>query len=156
MRVAGGAGEGEGVFGFHKPAGGIIISAMSVLAHGVDMVDCSRLERAVARHGDKFLQRVFTPTELDYCLGRKRCIEHLAGRFAAKEAVLKVLGTGWRFGISWKDIEVRNAPSGRPEVFLSGACSQIARDSGLEKILVSISHISTHAIASAVGSGGEK
>ncbi len=75
------------------------------------MVDCARLKESIDRHGERFMQRIFTPVELDYCRGKKRELEHLAGRFAAKEAVLKVLGTGWRSGISWTDIEVRNDPS---------------------------------------------
>ncbi|MGA2265025.1 MAG: holo-ACP synthase [Phycisphaerae bacterium] len=130
---------------------------MNVVAHGVDMVECARLAQMIERHGRKFLNRVFTPAELDYCLDKKRAVEHLAGRFAAKEAVLKVLGTGWRNGITWTDIEVRNHPSGQPQVKLTGRCRQIADDLGLASILVSISHIGTHAIASAIGSNdGEK
>ena len=124
---------------------------MKVISHGVDMVECRRLKEAIDRHGEKFLARVFTQAELDYCLGRKREIEHLAGRFAAKEAVLKVLGTGWRNGINWTDIEVRNAPSGQPSVILSGKCREVADKLGLSAILISISHIETHAIASAIG-----
>ena len=115
------------------------------------MVQCARLQSSVERHGRRFLERVFTGTELDYCLGRKRDIEHLAGRFAAKEAVLKVLGTGWRKGISWTDIEIRNAPSGQPSIHLSGRCRDIADALGMADILISISHIDTHAIASAIG-----
>ena len=115
------------------------------------MVDCNRLGKAIERHGEKFLSRVFTPAELEYCSGKKRRIEHLAGRFAAKEAVLKVLGTGWANGIQWTDIEIRNAPSGRPHVRLAGRCRQIADSLGLIGIVVSISHIHTHAIASAIG-----
>jgi len=125
---------------------------MGIIAHGVDMVDCERLGQAIERHGERFLQRVFTPAELAYCTGRKRVVEHLAGRFAAKEAVLKVLGTGWRGGVNWTDIEIHNAPSGQPYVKLSGRCLEIAEQLGLSRILVSISHIRTHAIASAVGS----
>ncbi len=130
-----------------------MIPAMSVLAHGVDMVDCGRLQQAIGRHREKFLHRVFTPAELEYSLGSKRETEHLAGRFAAKEAVLKVLGTGWRSGINWTDVEVRNAPSGQPYVTLSGRPLEIAQQLGITHILISISHIDTHAIASAVGCG---
>lgn len=126
---------------------------MDAIAHGVDMVECRRLAQCLERHGQKFLDRVFTPAEQDYCLGRKRRIEHLAGRFAAKEAVLKVLGTGWANGIRWTDIEVVNEPSGRPKVTLSGRCRQIADEIGLASVLLSISHIETHAIASAIGVG---
>ncbi len=124
---------------------------MNVIAHGVDMVDCKRLEESIGRHGRRFIDRVFTPAEQAYCLGKKREIEHLAGRFAAKEAVLKVLGTGWRDGIAWTDVEVRNAPSGQPKVHLSGKCKEVADEMGLASILLSISHIETHAIASAIG-----
>jgi holo-[acyl-carrier protein] synthase len=124
---------------------------MKVLAHGIDMVECSRIEEAIERHDQHFLERVFTPAELEYCLGRKRRIEHLAGRFAAKEAVFKVLGTGWTNGINWTDVEIRNDPSGQPRAFLSGRCRQIADEMGLTGIYISISHIGTHAIASAIG-----
>jgi len=124
---------------------------MNVVAHGVDMVDCARLKEMIDRHGERFLQRVFTRAELEYCRPRRRWVEHLAGRFAAKEAVLKVLGTGWRDGISWTEIEVRNAPSGQPSVTLTGRCGQVARGANVAKILISISHIETHAIASAIG-----
>jgi holo-[acyl-carrier protein] synthase len=120
------------------------------------MVDCTRLGEMIGRHGQRFLTRIFTPAELEYCRGRKREMEHLAGRFAAKEAVLKVLGTGWRNGICWTDIEVRNEPSGQPVVHLAGRCAEIAKANGLHKILISISHIETHAIASAIGVGPEE
>jgi len=124
---------------------------MNVVAHGIDMVECSRLEQIIRRHGQRFLTRVFTKTELDYCIGRKRQIEHLAGRFAVKEAVFKVLGTGWRTGINWTDVEVVNEPSGAPKVRLAGRCREVADELGLAGIIISISHITTHAIASAVG-----
>jgi len=91
---------------------------------------------------------------LAYCRGRKRELEHLAGRFAAKEAVLKVLGTGWTAGISWRDVEVRNERSGRPVVRLDGRCLQLSEEQGITEILISISHIETHAIASAIALGG--
>ena len=126
---------------------------MNVISHGIDMVDCSRLQASVDKHGQKFLDRVFTPVELEYCLGKKNHSQHLAGRFAAKEAVLKVLGTGWRNGIAWTDIEIRNEESGQPYVSLTGKCCEIAEGLGLVKVLVSISHIATHAIASAIGVG---
>lgn len=124
---------------------------MSVLAHGVDMVDCARLSASVEKHGAKFLDRVFTQYEQNYCNSRKIATQHLAGRFAVKEAVLKVLGTGWANGIAWTDIEVRNEPNGQPKVFLSNKPREIALDRGIGDILISISHIKTHAIASAIG-----
>ena len=128
------------------------VQRMNVVAHGVDLVDCKRLAEAIERHGERFLNRIYTPNELVYCRGRKREIEHLAGRFAAKEAVLKVLGTGWKDGIAWTDIDIGNTPSGKPVVRLSGQCRIIADQQGLSSILISISHIDTHAIASAIAS----
>ncbi|MCK5114437.1 MAG: holo-ACP synthase [Phycisphaerae bacterium] len=124
---------------------------MSILAHGIDMVDCHRLSASVEKHGAKFLDRVFTPHEQKYCTARKIATQHYAGRFAVKEAVLKVLGTGWANGIAWTDIEVRNEPNGQPKVYLSNKCSEIAQQLGIGNILISISHIETHAIASAIG-----
>jgi holo-[acyl-carrier protein] synthase len=122
------------------------------LSHGIDMVDCRRLRELIDRYGERFLHRIFSRRELEYCLGKKREIEHLSGRFAAKEAVLKLLGTGLRRGMSWTEIEILNEQSGQPRVHLSGRCRQIADERNLEEIVVSISHIETHAIASAVAS----
>ena len=136
---------------FRPSLGVSMIFSMSIAAHGVDMVACRRLQEVIDRHGERFLHRVFTERELAYCCGRKRQLEHLAGRFAAKEAVLKVLGTGWSGGTNWTDIEIRNLPSGQPQVFLSGRCREIADQKHLADISVSISHIETHAIASAIG-----
>ena len=124
---------------------------MNVVSQGIDMVECSRLQEMIDRHGERFLKRVFTSVERKYCKDKKRAIEHLAGRFAAKEAVLKVLGTGWRDGIAWTDIEVVNEPSGQPRIRLTGRCREIADTMRLSKVLISISHVSTHAIASAMG-----
>ena len=126
---------------------------MAPITHGIDIVDCTRLENAIARHGEHFLHRVFTEAELAYCCGRKREIEHLAGRFAAKEAVFKALGTGWVSGISWQDVEVCNNEAGRPHVNLSGRCKEIAGTLGIAGILISISHAGSCAIASAIGVG---
>jgi len=126
---------------------------MNVKAHGIDVVECSRLQHAIDRHGQRLLRRVFTEAELAYCRGRRREIEHLSGRFAAKEAVLKVLGTGWVSGISWTDIEVSNDQAGRPHLVLSGRCRELADALGLRDILVSITHTKTSAIASAIGLG---
>ena len=126
---------------------------MSVVSPGIDIVDCGRLAAIVERHGDRFLRRIFTPGELAYCRGRKREVEHLAGRFAAKEAVLKALGTGWRNGINWTDVEVVNAPSGQPGIRLAGRCREVADELGIARVLISLSHIETHAVASAIGVG---
>lgn len=106
----------------------------------------------VDEHGQRFLDRCFTPAEQAYChRNPKRLYEHLAGRFAAKEAVLKVLGTGWSGGISWTDIEILPEPSGQPRLTLTGRCKEVAAELGICRWHVSISHIETHATASAIG-----
>jgi holo-[acyl-carrier protein] synthase len=123
-----------------------------IVGHGIDIVETDRIHRMLEEHGQRFLDRCFTPAEQAYCAkNTKRRTEHLAGRFAAKEAVLKVLGTGWRGGIAWTDIEVLPEPSGRPIVKLSGECERIAAGLGISRWHVSISHIGTHATASAIG-----
>ena len=125
---------------------------MPILGHGIDIVETSRIARMLEEHGERFLTRVFTPLEQQYAAQNgKRKVERLAGRFAAKEAVLKVLGTGWRGGIAWTDIEIRPEPSGQPIVVLSGECERIATSIGIVRWHVSISHIETHATASAIG-----
>jgi holo-[acyl-carrier protein] synthase len=129
---------------------------MPILGHGIDIVETDRIRHSVQEHGDRFLDRVFTPGEQAYCASnRKRYFEHLAGRFAAKEAVLKVLGTGWRGGIAWTDIEILRDPSGQPRVLLVGECARIAAELGISRWHVSISHIETHATASAIGLRGD-
>jgi holo-[acyl-carrier protein] synthase len=125
---------------------------MSIIGHGIDLVEIARIRRLHEEHGKHFLDRVFTQAEQKYCADNpKRYFEHLAGRFAAKEAVLKVLGTGWRGGIAWTDIEVTRNPSGQPGIALTGECARIAENLGIKAWLVSLSHIETHATASAIG-----
>lgn len=127
---------------------------MQILGHGIDLVETARLRKLVEAHGDHFLDRCFTPTEQAYAASnKKRYYEHLSGRFAAKEAILKVLGTGWRHGIAWTDMEIANAVSGQPHVKLTGECEKIARELGIKSWMISISHIETHATASAIGLG---
>ncbi len=125
---------------------------MSIIGHGIDIVETSRIRRLYYEHAERFLDRVFTPREQEYCKANpKRFYEHLAGRFAAKEAVLKVLGTGWRGGIAWTDIEIVKDVSGQPGVQLTGECARIATGLGISRWHVSLSHIETHATASAIG-----
>jgi holo-[acyl-carrier protein] synthase len=125
---------------------------MPILGHGIDLVETARIRRLCEQHAEHFLDRVFTPAEQAYCSANpKRYFEHLAGRFAAKEAVLKVLGTGWRGGISWTDIDITKNPSGQPGIHLTGECARIAKEMGIKRWHLSISHIETHATASAIG-----
>lgn len=123
---------------------------MRIIAHGIDLVDCPRIEQMVERHGDRFVNRVFTAAERAYASKNKNEMEKLAGRFAAKEAILKLMGTGWRGKIAWTDIEVINNAVGQPEVTLSGEVRKIADGLGIEHISVSITHTANFAIASAV------
>lgn len=123
---------------------------MEIIAHGIDLVDFPRIEKMVDQHGDRFLNRVFTKTEQNYANGNKNKMEKLAGRFAAKEAILKLMGTGWRGKIKWTDIEVINDKLGRPEVTLTGEVEKIAQNLGIKHISVSITHTANFAIASAV------
>ena len=123
---------------------------MAIVAHGIDLVDFPRIEEMVGRHGSRFLDRVFTAAEQSYADANRNGMEKLAGRFAAKEAVLKLLGTGWRGKIAWTDIEVVNSETGRPVVNLSGEVKKIADGLGIGQISVSITHTANFAIASAV------
>ena len=123
---------------------------MQIVAHGIDLVDCPRIEQMVQRHGERFLKRVFTDTERAYAKANRNEVEKLAGRFAAKEAILKLMGTGWRGKIAWTDIEVVNNPAGQPEVTLSGEVKIIADGLRIKQISISITHTANFAIASAV------
>ena len=123
---------------------------MEIVAHGIDLVDCPRIEAMVERHGRRFIERVFTASEQAYAEANKNGTEKLAGRFAAKEAILKLMGTGWRGKIAWTDVEVINNSSGQPEVTLSGEVEKIAGKLGIKHISVSITHTANFAIASAV------
>lgn len=123
---------------------------MEIVAHGIDLVDCARIEEMVARHGERFVQRIFTAAEQAYAEANKNKIEKFAGRFAAKEAILKLVGTGWRGKIAWTDIEIINNSSGQPEVTLGGEVEKIADKLGIKHISVSITHTANFAIASAV------
>jgi len=123
---------------------------MEIVAHGIDLVDCPRIEAMVERHGERFVQRIFTAAERAYAEANKNKIEKLAGRFAAKEAILKLVGTGWRGKIAWTDIEIINNSSGQPEVTLDGEVKKIADKLGIKHISISITHTANFAVASAV------
>lgn len=128
---------------------------MKIVAHGIDLVDCPRIEDMVQRHGGRFVNRVFTQREQAYAHANKNTIEKFAGRFAAKEAILKLLGTGWRGKIAWTDIEVVNNSAGQPDVTLRGEVKAIADKLGIEHVSVSITHTANFAIASAVALTGK-
>ena len=87
---------------------------MDILGIGTDIVECPRIGKMIEQYGELFLRRIYTPREIRYCQARKHAIEHFAGRWAAKEAILKAMGTGWSRGIAWTDIEVRTGARGSP------------------------------------------
>jgi holo-[acyl-carrier protein] synthase len=123
---------------------------MEIIAHGIDLVDFPRIEQMIERHGDRFVNRVFTAAEQAYARANRNTVEKYAGRFAAKEAVLKLVGTGWRGKIAWTDIEVVNNSAGQPQVTLSGEVKDIADRLSIKQISISITHAANFAIASAV------
>ncbi len=127
---------------------------MRIIGHGIDIVEVARIATMLEAHGERFVTRCFTRAEADYAeAAHRRRAERYAARFACKEAVLKALGTGWRDGIAWRQIEVRRAPSGRPSLVLTGRCAEIADDLGIVQWHVSLSHTDTNAIASVLGCG---
>jgi holo-[acyl-carrier protein] synthase len=126
---------------------------MAILGIGTDIIECLRIARMIERHGELFISRVYTEHEITYCAARKAATQHYAGRWAAKEAVLKALGTGWVKGISWRDVEVRNRATGSPAVCLHGGARDVLERSGIERIHLSISHCRSHATAYAVAEG---
>ncbi len=130
-------------FGFRAKGGAL----MEIVGIGTDIVECLRIGRMIEQHGEVFLTRVFTEREIRYCQERKRAMEHFAGRWAAKEAVFKCLGTGWRRGLCWTDIEVRNNPDGKPAILLCGEAKDQAQRMHIADILISISHCRAYAVA---------
>ena len=123
---------------------------MRIIGHGIDLVDVARFSRMLDEHGDRFVTRCFTEQESsDTGEGRRRA-ERLAGRFAAKEAVLKAIGTGLTGGVRWTEVEVVREPSGRPSVRLHGRCAEEASRRGIDGWLLSITHVEASAMASAI------
>ncbi|MFN7289812.1 MAG: holo-ACP synthase [Pirellula sp.] len=127
--------------------------AGQLISIGTDIIECVRIAQMIEKHGEVFLQRVFTHREIEYCSSRKAATQHYAGRWAAKEAVLKVLGTGWARGIQWTDLEIQNEVSGAPVMKLSGKAAEIAKERGIQEVMVSISHCRAYATAFATGIG---
>lgn len=123
---------------------------MEVKGLGVDLVEIRRMRRAVERWKDRFLRRVFTQAELDYCFKRRDPIPHLAARFAAKEACLKALGTGLRMGVGWRELEVRRESGQPPTLVLSGRSRAIGLAKGATQVLLSLTHDGDYAFAQIV------
>jgi len=123
------------------------MAAMSANAVGVDIIEIERVEKALAKFGERFLRRVYTRLEVAFCRGR---VSELAARFAAKEAVMKALGTGAR-GVAWREIEVLPNHRGKPLVYLHGRAQKRAERIALERLDISMSHSHDYAVAFVVG-----
>ena len=123
---------------------------MSVLGIGVDIVETTRIEHSLERFGERFLQRVFTAGEIEYCQSMKYPARHFAARFAAKEAVSKAFGTGIGKAMGWKDIDVHREGSGQPFVVLEGGAKQLAAERAVSAVWISLSHTDHNAAAMAV------
>ena len=121
-----------------------------IVGLGLDISEIDRIEAAFTRHGAAFLERIYTPREVAYCERHKNKFERYAARFAAKEAAMKALGTGWRLGVRWRDIEVTNAPSGKPTLNLAGVARQFADRLGVKEISLSITHSGNLALAQVI------
>ena len=132
-----------------RAAGRILIGM--IVGHGIDLCSVARIRRMVADHGDHFFEWTFTQAEVAYARRRKKGFEEtLAGRFAAKEAVMKALGTGWREGVTFPGIEILNEPGGRPYVVLHDGAAEKAAELGITAWHVSITHTEDLAIASTI------
>lgn len=119
---------------------------------GTDIIEIYRIKQAIEKNGSLFLTRVYTSNEIEYCESKKNNkYQHYAGRFAAKEAVSKVLGTGFSGGVDWKDIEILNNELGKPEITLYGGANELLKKAGYKKISVSISHSKEYATSIAIG-----
>ncbi len=124
---------------------------MSIVGHGLDLIDCARIARVYSEHGERFLNRILTSAERNRMRQFKDPVSFIAGRFAAKEAILKMIGTGWRGQIAWTDMEILPDSLGRPTVRLSGETARLANELGVDRVVLSITHTRDHAAASAIG-----
>lgn len=118
-----------------------------ILGVGTDLAEVPRIGRSIERYGERFLKRIYTDTEVKYASSKANADQRFAARFAAKEAGMKAIGTGLRHGVTWKDFEVANEPSGRPILRLSGVARQIADRLGVARISLSLTHTAEMAFA---------
>jgi holo-[acyl-carrier protein] synthase len=125
--------------------GGVLIIGM-----GVDIAEVGRIQGAIERYREVFLRRVYTAREREYCERSRNKYERYAGRFAAKEAAMKALGTGWRRGVRWVDLEVVRETSGRPTLAIMGEAAKIAQQLGVKSVALSITHTAAQALAQVI------
>jgi holo-[acyl-carrier protein] synthase len=118
-----------------------------IIGIGTDLAEVARIRRSAEQYGDRFLRRIYTERERNYALTKANWAERLAARFAAKEAGMKAIGTGWNRGVGWQDLEIVNEPSGRPTLSLHGAAERIAGELGVVRISLSMTHTKDTAMA---------
>jgi holo-[acyl-carrier protein] synthase len=118
-----------------------------IVGTGIDIAEVPRIGQAIERFGERFLQRIFTAGEIRYCDSKANRVERYAARFAAKEAAMKALGTGWNHGVRWRDCEVVRAPGGRPTMTFHGKAGEFAAKMGVNNIALSLTHTTEQAIA---------
>ncbi len=121
-----------------------------IVGLGIDIAEVARVKAAIERHGETFLRRLYTAQEQEYCERFKNKYERYAGRFAAKEAAMKALGTGWSRGVRWVDVEVVREKGGRPTIKLAGEAAKIADRLGVKYISLSITHTADQAFAQVI------
>lgn len=118
-----------------------------IVGTGIDLAEVDRIQASIERHGDRFIQRIYTPGEIAYVERKANKYERYAARFAAKEAGMKAIGTGWRHGVTWHDFEVSNLPSGRPILKLHGKAAEFAEKLGVKHISLSLTHTAANGMA---------
>ena len=121
-----------------------------IVGTGIDIAEVPRIAAAITRFGDRFLRRIYTEGEVRYCESKANRVERYAARFAAKEAGMKALGTGWSRGVRWRDIEVVRKPGGRPTLRFHGVAAQVSAQLGVVNVALSLSHTSEQAIAQVI------
>ena len=121
-----------------------------IVGTGIDIAEVPRIRHSIERFGNRFLERIFTAGEMRYCDSKANRIERYAARFAAKEAAMKALGTGWNHGVRWRDCEVIRMPGGRPTMHFHGVAREFAAKLGVKNAALSISHTEDQAIAQVI------
>ncbi len=118
-----------------------------IVGIGIDIAEVDRVREVIERHGSRFIERVYTPGEIAYAGSKSNRYERYAARFAAKEAAMKAIGTGWKRGVRWRDFEVSNLASGRPTLQFHGAAARIAQGLGVRNIALSLTHTAREGVA---------
>jgi holo-[acyl-carrier protein] synthase len=121
-----------------------------IVGTGIDIAEVPRIAQSIERFGDRFVRRIFTEGEIRYCESKANRAERYAARFAAKEAAMKALGTGWSRGVRWRDVEVSRQPGGRPTILFHGKAAEFAAKIGAVAVALSLSHTAEHAIAQVI------